>query len=301
MGLELQMTTDLKHDLPSEIGFNFDELKADIAERVEHYNHLVVTEDTIKEAKDDRAKLNNLKKTIDRARINTKKVYMAPLNEFERKIKEVTALIDDPIKAIDTQLDVYEQKRREEKAAEIMAAYDKCIPDDLKDIIPLNRIQDAKWMNKTTTMKKVVEDLESWNARVNADLLALDAIEDQYKPAVKQKYIETLDVTRAIAYRDQLKAAEEAFRAREEERKAREEQRFAEEEKRRQTAENKAQEAQNNVEYVNVQPVEEEQVRVEDTTYTQLYKLVLEFQLTRDQAIMLKEFLTNTRISYRKV
>lgn len=301
MGLELQMTTDLKHDLPSEIGFNFDELKSDIAERVEHYNHLVVTEDTIKEAKDDRAKLNNLKKTIDRARINTKKVYMAPLNEFERKIKEVTALIDDPIKAIDTQLDVYEQKRRKEKADQIIAAYDEIILDNLKEIIPLIRIQDAKWLNKGTAMKKVREDLEAWNARVNADLLALDAIEDQYKPAVKQKYIETLDVTRAIAYRDQLKAAEEAFRAREEERKAKEAQRLADEEKRRETAENKAQEAQNNVEYVNVQPVEEEQVRVEDTTYTQLYKLVLEFQLTRDQAIMLKEFLTNARISYRKV
>lgn len=293
MGLELQMTTDLKHDLPSEIGFNFDELKSDIAERVEHYNHLVVTEDTIKEAKDDRAKLNNLKKTIDRARINTKKVYMAPLNEFERKIKEVTALIDDPIKAIDTQLDVYEQKRREEKAAEIMDAYDKCIPDDLKDIIPLNRIQDAKWMNKTTTMKKVVEDLESWTARVNADLLALDAIEDQYKPAVKQKYIETLDVTRAIAYRDQLKAAEEAFRAREEERKARE--------AAREMALKQPQEAPVKVEEVNTQVVEENRSETQETTYTQLYKLVLEFQLTRDQAIMLKDFLTNTRISYRKV
>lgn len=301
MGLELQMTTDLKHDLPSEIGFNFDELKKDIAERVEHYNHLVVTEDTIKEAKNDRAKLNNLKKSIDRARINTKKVYMTPLTNFESKIKEITLLIDEPIKAIDTQLDVYEEKRKKEKAAEIIAAYEEIIQDDLKEIIPLIRIQDAKWLNKSTTIKKVREDFEAWNTRVNADLLALDTVEDQYKAAVKQKYIETLNVGTAIAHRDQLRAAEEAFRAREEERKAKEAQRLADEEKRRETAENKDQEAQNNMEYVNVQPVEEEQVRVEDTTYTQLYKLILEFQLTRDQAIMLKEFLTNAKISYRKV
>lgn len=301
MGLELQMTTDLKHDLPSEIGFNFDELKADIAERVEHYNHLVVTEDTIKEAKDDRAKLNNLKKTIDRARINTKKVYMTPLNSFEAKIKEITLLIDEPIKAIDTQLDVYEDKRKKEKAAEIVAAYEEIIQDDLKEIIPLVRIQDAKWLNKSTTMKKVTDDLEAWNTRVNADLLALDTVEEEYKIAVKQKYIDTLDVSKAISHRDQLRAAEEAFRAREEERKAREAQRLAEEEKRRQMAEKKALETQKEVEQVNVQPVEEETVQVEDTTYTQLYKLILEFQLTRDQAIMLKEFLTNAKISYRKV
>lgn len=293
MGLELQMTTDLKHDLPSEIGFNFDELKANIAERVEHYNHLVVTEDTIKEAKNDRAKLNNLKKSIDRARINTKKVYMGPLNSFEAKIKEITLLIDEPIKAIDTQLDVYEEKRKKEKSAEIMKAYDQCVPDDLKEIIPLIRIVDAKWMNKSFTLKKITEDLESWVERVNADLLVLDTIEDQYKPAVKQKYIETLNVTQAIAHRDQLKVAEEAFRAREEERKARE--------AAREMALKQPQEAPVKVEEVNTQVVEENRSETQETTYTQLYKLVLEFQLTRDQAIMLKEFLTNARISYRKV
>lgn len=293
MGLELQMTTDLQHDLPAEIGFNFKELKSELKRNLEYYNQLQVTEGTIKQAKEDRASLNKLKGALNKRRLDVKKAYLKPYDEFEGKIKELTLLIDEPIKAIDTQLDVYEQKRREEKADQIFAAYDEIIPDNLKEIIPLIRIQDTKWLNKGTAMKKVREDLEAWNTRVNADLLALDTIEDQYKAAVKQKYIETLDVSRAIAHRDQLKAAEEAFRAREEERKARE--------AAREMALKQPQEAAVKVEEVNTQVVEENRSETQETTYTQLYKLTLQFQLTRDQAIALRMFLDQNKISYRKL
>ena len=62
--LELKMTTDMQVATPAEIGFNFEELKAELAERLDHYNGLVVTEDGIKEAKADRAKLNKLRKSV---------------------------------------------------------------------------------------------------------------------------------------------------------------------------------------------------------------------------------------------
>lgn len=299
--LELVMKTDLQAELPSEIGFNFEELKAEIAERVDRYNHLIVTEDTIKEARADRAQLNKLRTAIDQARKDTKKVYMKPYTAFESRIKEVTTLIDEPMRAIDTQLLNFEEKRAAAKMEQVEAAYHEIIQEDLQEIISLGRILDPKWINATTAMKKVREDMTAWNARVNADMLALDAVEPEYKTAVKQKYIETLDVTKAIAHRDALKAAEEAFRAREEERIAREEER-------RRQAEIRAQEAQKREEQRNTQEETEAPVQAPETPRvelvepdTKLYKLALEFQLTRAQAEALKEFLSNQRISYRKI
>ena len=303
--LELVMTTDLQKALPQEIGFNFDELKSEITERVDHYNHLVVTEDTIKEAKTDRAKLNKLRTAIDQARKDTKKVYMKPYTDFEARIKEVTALIDEPIKAIDTQLMSFEEKRAAAKMDQVEAAYQEIIQEGIKEIIPLNRILDGKWINATTSMAKVKEDLNAWEKRVNADLLALDTIEPEYQAAVRQKYVETLDVAKAISHRDALKAAEEAFRAREAERIAREEERRKQAEMRAEEARRRAEEleAQRNTQVAEEKPVETtETIEAEVVEPSaKLYTLALEFQLTRAQAEALKTFLTNERISYRKI
>lgn len=302
--LELVMKTDLQEALPQEIGFNFEELKSEIAERVDHYNHLVVTEDTIKEAKTDRAKLNKLRTAIDQARKDTKKVYMKPYTDFEDRIKEVTALIDEPIKAIDTQLMNFEEKRAAAKKDQVREVYQEIIQDEIKDIIPLNRILDPKWINATTSMKQIKEELTHWNNRVNADMLALDTVEPEYKAGVKQKYIETLDVSKAIAHKDALKAAEEAFRAREAERIAREEERRKQAEIRAEEARRRAEEleAQRNTQPVEETPVQApEKPRVELVDTPKLHKLTLEFQLTRAQAEALKEFLDSQRISYRKI
>lgn len=280
--LELKMTTDMQVATPAEIGFNFEELKAELAERLDHYNGLVVTEDGIKEAKADRAKLNKLRTAIDTRRKDIKKEYLRPYNEFESKVKELTVLIDQPIRAIDTQLADFEERRKEEKKEKILALYHETVPEDLQDIIPLQRILTPSWLNATTTMARLTENLNVWVQRVNADLLALDAVEPEYQAAVREKYIATLDVTAAIKHRDALKAAQAAFQAREAERIAREEKRATE-------AAQKLQEK-----------VEQPQTATEPEP-VKLYSLRLEFSLTRAQALALRNFLDNENIAYRKI
>lgn len=284
--LELRMDTDLQTALPSEIGFNFEELKSELAERLEHYNNLVVTEDGLKEAKADRAKLNKLRTAIDTRRKDIKKEYMKPYTDFEGKIKELTLLIDQPIKAIDTQLESYEERRKQAKLEKIQDAYEETLnawSSTIRDIIPLERILDPKWLNATTSMKSVGEDLENWAKRVNADLLALDTVEEAYQAAVREKYIATLDVSAALAHMDSLKAAEEAFRARAEEKKAREQEEMA-------RAVEKAAEAKSEPQIDTPEPSHEQKLHI----------LRLEFQITKDQALALREFLDNQNISYRK-
>ena len=300
--LEMRMETDLQTALPAEIGFNFEELKTELAEKLEHYNTLVVTEDGIKEAKDDRARLNKLRTAIDTRRKDIKKQYLKPYNEFEGRVKELTLLIDQPIAAIDTQLCAYEEKRKAEKLEKIQQAYDAGISDTIKDIVPLGRILDQKWLNATTSMKKVVEDLTAIDSRVNADMLALDTIEDQYKTACRKVYVDTLDIAKALSHRDELKAAEEAFIAREAERKAREEaQRAREEERRAKEAEQAALQAQKAAEAKSepqAAPIQEDAPAPQQE---KVYALRLEFQVTREQAIALRRFLDVTQINYKKL
>lgn len=276
--MEFRVTTDIQTAIPQEIAFNFDEMKAWLAERLEHYNSLVITEETIKEGKDDRATLNKLRTAIDTRRKEIKKEYLAPYNAFEARVKELTALIDKPINVIDLQLDEYEQMRMAEKDVTIRKLYNETVPEALKDIIPYSRIADRKWLNATVSMKKVGEELATIIKRTEADMLVLDTVEPEYAAAVRETYIRTLDIQAAMQQKKALQAAAAAFKKQEEARAAQE------------------------VEWA-AQPACEPEIAPpapqpeEETVYT----LRLEFQLTKEEAAKLKMFLTNNNITYRKI
>ena len=80
------------------IEWNYEELKAELSQKLEQYKGLVYTEDQIKEAKADRAKLNALTTAIDDKRKQIKKQCLQPYEQFEAQIKdlleEVKALFD---------------------------------------------------------------------------------------------------------------------------------------------------------------------------------------------------------------
>ena len=52
--MDFKLQTDL-NTLPSVIEFNYSELKAEMTERLKYYNNLVVSENSIKSAKADKA------------------------------------------------------------------------------------------------------------------------------------------------------------------------------------------------------------------------------------------------------
>lgn len=285
--LEMKMTTDLQTALPAEIGFNFDELKLELTERLHHYNTLVVTEDAIQDAKTDRANLRKLRDAIDTHRKDVKKAYMRPFNVFEAQIKELTALIDAPIAAIDGQVKSFDEQQRNQKLTEIEAQYEELVPETIRDIIPLSRILDQRCLNKSTTMKSITEAIQTRVKRTNVDLALLNGVEPKYMAATRAKYIETLDVNTALDYQYELAAADERFRQQEEARQQREALRA--------NLASQAPQAEEKPPVAAQEPVNEP--RKEE----KMYSLRLEFQLTMRQADALKQFLTANHINYVKI
>lgn len=292
--MELVMKKDLEQQIPQELAFNYEELKAELQERLEYYNGLVVTEDTIKQGKEERAALNKFKGAIDTYRKDVKKRYMAPYNDFEHKVKDLTGLIDEPINAIDKQLAVFEEQRKAAKQSDIETAYDKLVPEDLRDIIPLDRIQDKKWLNATTSLKKIEEDIAEKIKRTEADLLALDTVPEEYKAGVQAKYIDTLDITLAMNHMNAQIKAEEAFKARQEEEKRRLEQQAQAE---KNLAEIAQQEANKRL---TAQEEKAQEIEFPDPAEKK-YPLRLAFNLTVKEANALKQFLTDNNIEYHKI
>ena len=279
--MEMKMTTDLGTALPAEIGFNFDELKTELTERLHHYNPLVVTEDAIQDAKNDRANLRKLRDALDTRRKEVKRECERPYKAFEARVKELTALIDAPIAAIDTQVKNFEEQQRNQKLYEIEALYDAQVDDTIKDIIPLNRILDQRWLNKTTSLKSITEALQTVAKRTELDMKYLEAaVLPEYLTAVRAEYVKTLDIEKALDHRDRLVAAETAFQHRDAQRAA----------SRPVAEERPPMPAQ--------EPVREEPRQDE---VEQIYLLRLELQLSKDQANRLKNFLVLNNINHRKI
>lgn len=280
--MEMKMTTDLETALPAEIGFNFDELKNELTERLHHYNTLVVTEDAIKDAKTDLANLRKLKDAIETRRKEVKRQCMEPYNAFEARVKELTALIDAPVAAINGQIKTFEEQEKEKKRAEIAAAYEELVPERYHDIIPLNRILDPKWLNKSATMKSIREAIAAIAHSTKIDMSYIEsAVAPEHLTAVRAKYIETLSIDAAFDCRDALVATEQAFQQREAQRAALQHQ-----------AEEKPPVAAQ-------EPVKE--CVTQPSSPQKLYSLRLEFHLTMDQANELKQFLADKNINYMKI
>lgn len=216
MSMEFVMGNSLEA-LPKTIDFNFEELKTQLASSLELYTGLVVTEDDIKSAKEDRAKLNKLREALETKRKEVKKECMAPYTDFEGKVKELVGLIDKPIAAIDAQLKTYEEQRRADKRADILAIYEETV-GELRALLPFEKLWQDGWYNTGVSMKKIREAIVAAEAKAASDLEVLATVESEFAEAVKIKYLEHLDLNEALLERARLQERAKRLREYEEQR-----------------------------------------------------------------------------------
>ena len=190
---------------------------------MEDYRGLVFTENTIKEAKQDRANLNKLKAAFEDERKRVKKLCMEPYNRFEKQLKEVTVLIDEPAKLIDVQIKEVEQMKREEKRKEVQELF-KTI--GFQNFVTVEMIWDEKWLNASVPLSKVESQMKDIMYRIGEEVGTINHLQEFSFEAL-EVYKKTLDLTQAIRKGQELadiqKRKEEARITREkaeEERKA---------------------------------------------------------------------------------
>lgn len=267
--------------LPETIDFNFEELKAQLAENLEPYANMVVTADTIKAAKEDRARLNKLREALETKRKEVKKECMAPYLGFEARVKELVGLIDQSIAVYDGQLKGFEEKRRAEKRAAVLAVYEDTI-GELRALLPFDKLWRNEWYNAGVSMKKIREAIVAAEDKAASDLDVLATVESEFVEAVKLKYLEELDLNAALAERVRLQEQAKRLREYEEQRRAA----AAQEASAPPPAPAPAPES------VPEEPVAEDE---------EVYLLRFECQVTMEQAAELAAWLKDRNIPYRRV
>lgn len=190
------------------IKFNYEELKGGLQESLKKYQNLVYTSQNIKEAKDDRATLNALKKSLNDEKIKIKKEFEVPYKDFEDKIKELIELVDKPASEIDKQVKIFEETEKVKKRESIENIYAENI-GSYADLIPLQQIYDSRWENKTykeTDIKKEIQDIVK---KADSDIKVIAELKSEFEFQIKDTYFRTLDLGQALVEKQRLEKQKE--------------------------------------------------------------------------------------------
>lgn len=189
--------------LPEKIIFNYEELKEGISAKVAHYKNLVYTDDQIKEAKEDRANLNKLKKALNDERIRLEKEYMIPFNTFKAQLNEIIKIIDEPVTMIDAQVKEYQENKKEEKRKNIISYFDS-VKEKLPEEIKLESIFDEKWLNESASMKSIKTKIDEAIIKISTEISTIKELGDLSFYAF-ENYYKTLNISTSISQaREQL-------------------------------------------------------------------------------------------------
>ena len=281
--------------IPEKISFNYEELKAELTEKVAFYETLVYTDDQVKDAKADRATLNKLKKTLNDERIRREKEYMQPFNEFKAQVNEIIGIIDKPIAVIDKQVKEFEDQKKAKKQKDIEELFAGI---GFQNFVTLEKIWDPKWLNASVSMKSIEEQMRSRMYEIADDVLTLHNLPEFGFEAL-EIYKQTLDINKAIKEAQRMAEIAKAKAEAEAKKKAAEEARKAEEER-------KAKEIkEEQTVIVPAEPNEQavtptEPVQSADSTQE---RMVVRFEvlLTTEDAYALKEFFKSRSIEFKAI
>lgn len=283
------------YQIPEKIEFNYEEIIQEMEPKVNEKARIYYSDEDIPVAKKDRAKFNTFKKAINDERIRMKKEYMKPFEEFEAKVKDINALADKAVIAIDKQIKEYEDNQKREKLDKIKALWTQmAVPEGLT----MEKVYEERMLNTSFSMKKVETCFELAISKFNRDMATLAAL-PEFGFEAQQVYISTFDINKALAEGQRMaqiqrqKAEHEAEQAR---RKAEEEAKKVAEQVPVEvvTAEEIAQSKQEYIEAASVNGVHVPKAPEKQWVAFQAL-------LTTEQAMELKKFFDDRAIEFKEI
>lgn len=295
--MELKIISPLEGDFLKEIQWNNKELKAEIAEKMRDYTGLVFTEDTIKDAKKDRAALNKLRTAFEDERKRIKRQCMAPYEQFETQVKELIALTDEPIRLIDAQIKEVEEQKKAQKRKDIEELFDSI---GFQLFVTLDKIWDDKWLNATVPLSRIEEQMKSRMYQIGEDIVVIQKL-PEFSFEAMEVYKKTMDLNKAIQEGQRLADIQKRKVEYEEEQR-----RKAEEEQRRRMEEENGRPVPAAPDEQKASPTGEK-TEAMDIDHTAPDKqeeiLCLDFRVwgTREQLLALRNYMKDNHLKFGKV
>lgn len=189
-------------------GWNFSMLRAELQRGLDSYAGIVYTDETIKNAKNDRSTLAKVKKVIEDARKAYKARCLAPYEALEPQIKELVDMVERQRVLIDETVKDYETRLKDEKEQDVRKYYDckAVVLGSLADALYL-KLFDKTWVNASTTKAKYEEGIIAAINGAAADIAAIRGMKSPFVDTLLEEYIQTLSLDQVKAKQAELEDA----------------------------------------------------------------------------------------------
>lgn len=204
----LKNDIDVKIEGVQKITDNMSEVKEYALKTKEYYETLVYNDEQIKEAKDERASINKVVKKVADYRKDTVEKFNKPLEEFVKTAKETESILKEASNCIDVQIKKYEEEEKQAKKKECKELFDNLV-GDLSELISFEKVFDNRWLNKTTKMTEVEQDIKNTIEKVNTGLQAIKELNSEFETELINTFLTDYDLSKAIMKNTQLKAQKE--------------------------------------------------------------------------------------------
>lgn len=178
--------------------WDFPAVKAELQRRLDACAGLIYTDETIKDAKSDRATLNKVKKAITDAEKAYKTKCLEPYEVLKPCIKELVDMVEEQRMLIDSTVKDFENRQKEEKAQQVRKYYDRkaVVLGDYADSL-YERLFDKKWTNTTTGKTKYEEAIHVAINQAAMDLETIKSWNSPFTETLLETYIATLSVEKS--------------------------------------------------------------------------------------------------------
>ena len=177
-----------------EIESNMKEVKGYVENLNNYYKNITFTEKTIKEAKEEKAKINKFKSEVANYRKNIVAEYNKPIKIFEDTSKETEKILTETYNTINSQVANYEDIEKQRKEQEIKDYFEEYKVANNIDFI--NYGQAKINVTLTASVKKLKEQAKAFIDEIIDDLKLIET--QECKDEILVEYKQNLNVSRAI-------------------------------------------------------------------------------------------------------
>lgn len=283
--VQFALTTSLDAVKHLYLDANFEETENWIKEMIAPYSRVVVDPDDMRSAKDILAKIRRVKKSINDERISLEKQYMAPFNDFKKRVNDrLLELCAAAEFNLDGQLKTYERQIRESKFASLRQFF----LDNIGDMTPYltwDQIKNEKWGNATFSEESALAEIKQAIDMCADGVNAIRSLNSPFVEALLNAYSKNHDLAGAMKLNAELS-----------EQKRHEDERKAAIEAAKATQERKAPEP------VRAEPTPEKVIASEPTVDAdKILTVTLQISGTNDQLLALRKYLDAEGLRFRSL
>lgn len=192
---------------------NISEVKEKVIKLNEYYKNITFTEDTMKQATEEKANVNKFKKAVADYRKNIIAEYKKPIEIFENTAKETEKILDDTYKTINEQVENYNNQKKEKIREENEQYFNEYLQSKNIDFVTYKQANINITLN--SSKKNLQEQAKTFIDKIVDDLNLIET--QEHKAEILVEYKQNLNVSQAITtVTNRFKAIEEEKKKQEE-------------------------------------------------------------------------------------